>query len=49
LAAAVVTSVTMELAIGMLVRAIETQIQPPERTIVDVASFPELETLARAR
>lgn len=46
LAAAVVTSVTMELAIGMLVRAIETQIQPPERTIVEAASFPELEKLA---
>lgn len=49
LAAAVVTSVTMELAIAMLVRAIETQIQPPERTIVEVASFPELEKLAPVR
>lgn len=46
LAAAVVTSVTMELALGMLVRAIDTQIQPPERTIVDAGSFPELEQLA---
>jgi ribose transport system substrate-binding protein len=46
LAAAVVTSVTTELAIGMLVRAIQTQIQPPERTIVEAASFPDLEHLA---
>jgi ABC-type sugar transport system substrate-binding protein len=46
LAAAVVTSVTMELALRMLVRAIDTQIQPPERTVVETSSYPELEKLA---
>jgi hypothetical protein len=38
LAAAVVTSVTTELAMGMLVRAIQTQIQPP-RTHYRRSSF----------
>jgi ABC-type sugar transport system substrate-binding protein len=45
LAAAVVTSVTMELALRLLVRAIETQVQPPERSTVEVSSYPELERL----
>jgi ABC-type sugar transport system substrate-binding protein len=45
LAAAVVTSITMELALRMLVRAIETQVQPPERTVVEVSSYPELDKL----
>ena len=49
LAAAVITSVTMELALGMLVRAIETQVQPPERTIVEASSFPDLDKLAPKR
>ena len=49
LAAAVVTSVTMELALGMLVRALETHVQPPERTIVEATSFPALENLAAVR
>ena len=45
LAVAVITSVTMELAIRMLVRAIDTQVQPPERSIVETSSFPDLEKL----
>jgi ribose transport system substrate-binding protein len=49
LAAAVVTSVTMELALRILVRAIETQVQPPERTIVEASSFPDLDKLAAKR
>ena len=44
-AAAVVTSVTMELALRLLVGALESKIQPPERSVVDVASYPELEKL----
>jgi ABC-type sugar transport system substrate-binding protein len=46
LTAAVITSVTMELALKTLVRAIETQVQPPERTVVEALSFPDLEKLA---
>jgi len=45
LAAAVVTSVTMDLALTLLARAIESQTQPPERSIVAVSSYPELEKL----
>jgi ribose transport system substrate-binding protein len=46
LAAAVVTSVTMEVALKLLVRAIETQAQPPERTVVEATSYPDLEKIA---
>ena len=49
LAAAVITSVTMDLALKLLVRAIETHVQPPERTVVDASSFPDLEKLAAKR
>jgi ABC-type sugar transport system substrate-binding protein len=49
LAAAVITSVTMELALKTLVRAIETQVQPPERSVVEASSFPDLEKLAARR
>jgi ABC-type sugar transport system substrate-binding protein len=49
LAAAVITSVTMELAIRMLVRALETQVQPPERSIVETSSYPELDKLRTER
>jgi ribose transport system substrate-binding protein len=49
LAAAVVTSVTMEIALRILVRAIETQVQPPERTIVEASSFPGLDKLVTKR
>jgi ABC-type sugar transport system substrate-binding protein len=45
LAAAVITSVTMELALRMVVRAIETRIQPPERSVVEALSLPELQKL----
>ena len=45
LTAAVISSVTTELALRMLVRAIETQIEPPERSIVDASSYPELDKL----
>jgi len=45
LSAAVITSVTMELALRLLVRALESKVQPAERSIVEVASYPELEKL----
>lgn len=45
LAAAVVTSLTMDLALKLLVRAIESQVQPPERSVVEVSSYPEMEKL----
>jgi ABC-type sugar transport system substrate-binding protein len=43
LTAAVFTSVTMELALRLLVGAFQTQVQPPERSIVEASSFPDLE------
>jgi hypothetical protein len=43
LTAAVFTSVIMELALRMLVGALQTQVQPPERSIVEVSSLPALE------
>jgi len=49
LTAAVITSVTMELALTLLVRAIETKVQPPERSVVEASSYPELEKLAAKR
>ena len=49
LAAAVITSVTMELALRMLVRALQTQEQPPESSVVEASSFPDLEKLAAKR
>jgi ribose transport system substrate-binding protein len=49
LTAAVITSVTMGLALRILVRAIETQVQPPERSIVETSSFPDLGKLAATR
>jgi ABC-type sugar transport system substrate-binding protein len=49
LAAAVVTSVTMEIALRTLVRSIETQTQPPERTMVEASSHPDLEKLPPKR
>jgi ABC-type sugar transport system substrate-binding protein len=44
--AAVVTSVTTDVALKLVVRAIEAQSQPPERTVVEVSSYPELEKIA---
>jgi len=49
LTAAVVTSVTMELALRMLVPALQKQLQPPERSTVEALSFPGLEKLAAKR
>jgi ABC-type sugar transport system substrate-binding protein len=49
LTAAVVTSVTMDIAIRTLVRAFETQAQPPERSVVEASSFPELNKLVAKR
>jgi ribose transport system substrate-binding protein len=49
LTAAVITSVTMELALKMLVRALQTQVQPPERSTVEALSLPDLEKLAVKR
>jgi ABC-type sugar transport system substrate-binding protein len=49
LTAAVITSVTMDLALRILVRAFETQVQPPERSVVEASSFPGLEKLAARR
>jgi ribose transport system substrate-binding protein len=46
LTAAVITSVTMELALRLLARAIETQVQPPERSVVEALSYPDLDKLA---
>ncbi len=46
LAAAVVTSVTMEVALKLLVRAIETQVLPAERNVVEATSYPDLEKMA---
>ena len=45
LVAAVVTSVTMELALRLLSRALDSNSHPPERTVVEVSSYPELEKL----
>lgn len=49
LTAAVVTSVTMGLALRMLVRALQTRVQPRERTVVEASSLPDLEKLAPKR
>jgi len=49
LTAAVITSVTMELALKMLVRAIEAQLQPAERSVVEALSYPDLEKIAARR
>lgn len=46
LAAAVITSVTMELALRILVRAIETQLLPAERNVVEATSYPDLKKMA---
>jgi ribose transport system substrate-binding protein len=46
LTAAVITSVTMELALRILVRAIETKVQPAERSVVEALSYPDLEKMA---
>jgi ABC-type sugar transport system substrate-binding protein len=47
LAAAVVTSLTMDNAIEMLVKALQGGSQPPEHTFVPASSYPSLDELAR--
>jgi ribose transport system substrate-binding protein len=49
LTAAVVTSLTMELALKTLVHALKTKVQPPEYNFVDAFSYPSLEQLQRLR
>lgn len=46
LAAAVITSVTMDLALKILVRALDTHVQPPERSVAEISSYPDLNKLA---
>lgn len=46
LVAAVVTSLTMDVALEMLARSIQTGQQPPEHTFVPATSYPSLEELA---
>ena len=45
LTAAVVSSLTTELVLRLLVRALDSQIRPPDRSVVDVSSYPTLEKL----
>jgi ABC-type sugar transport system substrate-binding protein len=47
LAAAVITSLTMDVALEMLVKALENSSQPTEHTFVSASSYPNLEDLAR--
>jgi ribose transport system substrate-binding protein len=44
--AAVITSLTMELALTLLLRALESQILPPESTSVETSSYPDLKKLS---
>jgi ABC-type sugar transport system substrate-binding protein len=46
---AVVTSVTLDVAVEMLVQAMKAGSQPPEQTFVDARSYPTLEELAKNR
>jgi multisubunit Na+/H+ antiporter MnhC subunit len=45
LTAAVIKSLTMEFTLTLLVRAIETQAQLPERSVVEALSYPDLEKI----
>ena len=47
--AAVLTSLTMEIALEMLVRGMKEGSQPPEKTFVEAHSYPSLEELAKKR
>ena len=49
LCAAVMTSLTLDTALEMLVRAMREGWQPPERTFVEAHSYPALDQLARRR
>ena len=43
----VLTSLTMDIALEMLVRAMKERSQPPEKTFVEAHSYPSLEELAK--
>lgn len=47
LTAAVVTSITLDKAVDMLVRAMEEGRQPPEQTFIEAYSYPSLDELAK--
>ncbi len=47
--AAVLTSLTMDIALEMLVRGMKEGSQPPEKTFVEAQSYPSLEELAKKR
>src|SRR5947209_1208735 len=49
LAAAIITSLTMDVALEMLVKGIQSGTQPAEHTFLSASSYPELEILARKR
>jgi len=49
LCAAVLTSLTMDKALEMLVKAIKNGSQPPEQTFVDADPYPSLEELTKRR
>ncbi len=49
LRAAVLTSLTMDAAVEMLVQAMKQKSQPREQTFVDAQSYPSLEDLAKRR
>jgi len=49
LTAAVVTSLTMDVALELLVRAIQGGSQPPEHTFVPASSLPSLEELSKKK
>jgi len=46
LTAAVITSLTMDRAMGMLHQALKTQTQPAENTFVEAAAYPEMQKMA---
>jgi len=49
LRAAVLTSLTMDRALEMLVQALKTGSQPAEKTFVEAQSYPSIEDLAKRR
>jgi hypothetical protein len=49
LRAAVVTSLTMDTGLEMLVQAMKAGAQPPEKTFVEAYSYPNLAELAKKR
>jgi ABC-type sugar transport system substrate-binding protein len=49
LTAAVLTSLTMDVALELLVRAFQNGTQPPEHTVVTASSYPPLEEMSRKK